>query len=40
LEYLIFAFGFALFIPFCIWAVVAGLQNTRHDSREQLQLEQ
>jgi hypothetical protein len=38
-EYLIFAFGFGLFIPISIWAVLAGLQNTRHEKREQLKLE-
>ncbi|MEO8906897.1 MAG: hypothetical protein ABI310_02360 [Microbacteriaceae bacterium] len=35
MEYILFACGFVIFIPFSIWAVAAGLQNTRQEKREQ-----
>jgi hypothetical protein len=33
-EYLIFAFGFGIFIPFAIWAVSAGRHNSLFDKAE------
>jgi len=31
LEYLIFGFGFIVFLPFAIWAVSTGVQHSRFE---------
>jgi hypothetical protein len=33
LEYLIFGFGFIVFLPFAIWAVSTGVQHSRFEKR-------
>lgn len=34
MEFILFAFGFVIFLPISIWVVAAGLQNTRQEKRE------
>lgn len=31
MEYLIFGFGFIIFLPFAIWAVATGVQHSRFE---------
>lgn len=31
MEYLIFGFGFIVFLPFAIWAVATGVQHSRFE---------